>query len=169
MEIAYLIFAVISGAFVANEFRMTVSLFLWSLLDTIMIITLYASIFNAIVLFCDNMTLSTILCFAFFAIMFFFSCGASSVANEPEYVTTRYYDETGNYTIVEREETDLSRKIKKEICKVIYNIIPSGQAMQITTNKEYGTNIAMLIIYATIEIIIINKIGIYFFNKKEIS
>jgi RNase P subunit RPR2 len=71
--------------------------------------------------------------------------------------------------IVEREETDLSRKMKKEICKVIYNIIPNGQAMQITTNADYGTNIAVLIVYATIEIIIINKIGIYFFNKKEIS
>ena len=145
------------------------------LLDIIMIIIVYSSIFNFIALICSNITISTVSSLLLILIMFVIDMLLSPTANSTEYIQkNKVMDEQGNITYEIVKNEDYPGKIIQTTCKTIINFNPVSQAIEISGNKinmneEDFNNMKVYPLYSLGLIIIITAIGIYLFNIKELK
>ena len=175
LEFIYLIIISIVAIPLFGSIQMTFSQFAFILLDMIMIIIAYSSIFNFIALICSNITISTVSSLLLILIMFVIDMLLSPTANSTEYIQkNKVMDEQGNITYEIVKNEDYLGKIIKTTCKTIINFNPVSQAIEISGNKinmneEDFNNMKVYPLYSLGLIIIITAIGIYLFNIKELK
>ena len=175
LEFIYLIIISIVAIPVFGKTQMDFSQFVFVLLDMVMIVVSYSSIFNFIALTCSNITISTVSSLLLILIMFVVSSLLLPTANSTEYIQKSVgIDEQGNtkYEIVRNEE--YPGKLKQTLCRTIVNLLPTGQAVEISGNKvevseDYLNNIKVFPLYSLEVVIVISLIGIYLFNIKELK
>ena len=175
LEFIYLIIISIVAIPLLGSIQMTFSQFAFILLDMIMIIIVYSSIFNFIALICSNITISTVTSLLLILIMFVTDMFLSPTANSTEYIQkNKVMDEQGNITYEVVKNEDYPGKLVQTICKTISNFNPVSQAIEISGNKinmneEDFNNMKVYPLYSLGLIIIITAIGIYLFNIKELK
>lgn len=146
---------------------MPISQFLMNILNTILIIITYCSIFNFIAMICTEITVSTTINILLFIIMFIAQGTFSLTANQSPYIKHTYQENGKEYIISQQPNPNYPGDETVKLAKTIYLLIPQGQAMQIgNSNSEY---LYQMPIYTTILIIIINIGGIYIFSRKELK
>lgn len=175
LEFIYLIIISIVAIPLLGSIQMTFSQLAVILLDIIMIIIVYSSIFNFIALICSNITISTVSSLLLILIMFVTDMFLSPTANSTEYIQKNIVmDEQGNVTYEVVKNEDYPGKLVQTICKTISNFNPVSQAIEISGNKinmneEDFNNMKVYPLYSLGLIIIITAIGIYLFNIKELK
>ncbi len=175
LELIYLIVISIFSIPIFGLVQMNFSQLAVILLDIIMIIIVYSSIFNFIALICSNITISTVSSLLLILIMFVIDMLLSPTANSTEYIQKNIVmDEKGNVTYEVVKNEDYPGKLVQTICKTISNFNPVSQAIEISGNKinmneEDFNNMKVYPLYFLGLIIIITAIGIYLFNIKELK
>lgn len=138
------------------------------ILNTVLIIISFCSIFNFITMICSEITISTTICIIIFIVMYIIQGVFSLNAHSPKYIEHILYDENGNKHIISQELNPNypgDQKVKK--AKIMYLAIPQGQAMEISnSNLELLQQMPLYSIPLTV---IINILGIYIFSKKELK
>ena len=143
--------------------------FSFIILDMILLIVVFSSIFNFIAMLCSNITLSTVGSLLLILIMYVFCMSISGIANSTKYLKIQDVDEYGNIVTQYIEDENYPGDFKKNLCKEIINIIPTGQAMEISSKDININEIKTYPIYSLVISIFINILGIYLFNKKELK
>ena len=138
-----------------------------TVINTVLIIITYTSIFNLISMLCSEITISTIMCILVFIIMYIIASSLALVINTPEYNSSMYYDENGSHLVSQTINPNYPGKQKIKIAKTLYYFLPQGQANEIMNGKV--ENLSKFPFYSIGLISIINFSGIYFFNKKELK
>ena len=139
-----------------------------SILNVILIIIAYCSIYNFITMICSEITVSTTICILLFIAMFIAEGSFALTANSNKYIEHAYYDENGNKYIISQEPNPNypGDEIVK-MARTIYLLIPQGQAMEVGSNDtEYAYQMP---IYSIILISVVNIGGIYLIRKKELK
>ena len=181
IEIVYLILVMIIGIPTLGGLQIPIDKFLFILLDMVLIIIAYSSIFNFITLICSDITIATVVCILSFIGMFVVSeFVVSPIANDKKYYSNYVTNENGE--IIETQKhlnPNYVGDFAKQVYKNILYIIPSGQASQIQStmsnlsyeNDRYmtDTDIKLAGLYSLGLIIVINGIGIYFFKRKDLK
>lgn len=167
MQIVYMIFITIIGGHALGGLKMSLSQFGLILLDIVMMIVTYASIFTFISLICTDMTKSTVISILLVLVMFIINGAISQTASAEKFITNRVYD---NEEIIAEEimpNPNYPGDTKKKIAQTILYIIPIGQASEIQDYKNLDTKRLLL---SSISVsIIITIMGIYCFCKEDLK
>ena len=184
IELAYILFILVVGNVILDEaqFVLPIAQFFKMLLHIVTIIIMYSTIFNCITLLCNDITVSTVICIIFVFIMFLSDGTLSMIVNSEKYNYQYTYNEQGEAT---REIIGLNPnypgETKQQIAKVLRNFMPIGQSNQISeavseqinqivmNYKGEIPNTTNLLWYSLGTIILINTMGIYLFDKKELK
>ena len=183
IEFIYLAVVAIIGIPLIGGIEIAVSDLLPILLEIIMVIIVFCSIFTAITLICSDMTLSTTICMLLFIMMFIVAGGLSTVITTKETIDTTYHDEDGTLYILEsRPNPNYPNKMTRNICNFFYHVLPTGQMMEISgqindlsgktvdTNQNSKTSsVTTVMTYALGVILVVNGIGVFIFYKKELK
>lgn len=181
IEFVYLILVMIIGIPTLGGLQIPIDKFLFILLDMVLIIIAYSSIFNFITLMCSDITIATVVCILVFIGMFVVSeFVVSPIANDKKYYSNYVTNENGEVIETQKHlNPNYVGDFAKQVYKNILYIIPSGQASQIQStmsnlsyeNDRYmtDTDIKLAGLYSLGLIIVINGIGIYFFKRKDLK
>lgn len=137
------------------------------ILDTLLVIVTYCSIYNLITMICQEITLATVICIIMFIAMFVLETSIGYTANQPKYTTHSYWEDGKQYIISQEINPNYPGDEKVKIAKTIYLILPQGQASKIA-NMDTEV-IYQMPIYSLILISTVNIGGIYLFSKKELK
>lgn len=146
---------------------MPLSQFVLSILNVILVIIAYCSIFNFITMLFSEITVSTTVCIVLFIAMFIADSSLSLTINTSQYITNSYWEDGIEYIISQELDPNYPGEQVIKIARTIYFFIPQGQADDIASGKtEY---LSQMPIYSIILISVINVGGIYLFTKKELK
>ena len=167
-EIVYLVLVFLIGIPLFGQMQMSLSQFTMTLLNTVLVIISFCSIFNFISMICSEITVSTTISIILFIAMFIVEGSLYLTANTDKYITHTFIDENGVSHIISQElDPNYPGDERVKQAKRIYLSIPQGQAMQIGSNdSEY---LRQMPIYSIILICAINILGLYTFSKKELK
>lgn len=167
-EIIYLLVVFVIGIPLFGKMQMNSTEFMIVLLNTILIIISFCSIYNFISMICSEITISTTICIIVFIAMFIAQGAFSLTAHTNEYIENTFYDENGNKHIITQElNPNYPGDEKVKQARLIYLSIPQGQAMEISNNNlDY---LKQMPIYSIALIGIVNILGIYIFSRKELK
>lgn len=169
LEIIYLTIISIVGIPLIGKIQMNIFDFLYIILDMILLIIVFSSIFNFISMICSNVTLSTVGSLLLILIMYVFCMSISGIAYSTKELKIQDFDENGNLVTKYLEDENYPGDFKKNLCKTIINILPTGQAMELSEVNIDINEIKIYPLYSLGVILIINILGIYMFNKKELK
>lgn len=169
LEIIHLTIVTIIGMPLIGKIQMNVLDFLYIILNMILLIIVFSSIFNFISMLCSNVTLSTVGSLLLILIMYVFCMSISVVANSTKELKIQDFDENGNLITQYIEDKNYPGDFNKNLCKTVINILPTGQAMELSDVNIDMKEIKIYPLYSLGGIIIINVLGIYMFNKKELK
>lgn len=167
-EFIYIALIFLVGIPLFGKMQMSLSQFGIVILNTILVIISFCSIFNFISMICSEITVAITICIVLFIAMFIAQSTFALTANSKKYIENTFYDENGNKHIISQElNPNYPGDHKVRIAKTMYLLIPQGQASAISSNeKEY---LYQLPFYSLGLIIIINTGGIILFRKKELK
>lgn len=167
-EIIYLVLVFLIGIPLFGQMQMPLSQFALVILNTILVIISFCSIFNFIAMICSEITISTTICIILFIAMYVAQGSFGLIANNNKYINHTYTDENGNTHIISQEpDPNYPGDQKVKQAKIIYLSIPQGQAMEIGNNDL--ESLQQMPIYSISLIVIINILGVYIFSKKELK
>ena len=167
-EIVYLVLVFLIGIPLFGQMQMPLSQFAMLLLNAVLVIISFCSIFNFISMICSEITVSTTICIILFITMYVVGASFSLTANTDKYINHTFTDENGVSHIISQElDPNYPGDEKVKQAKMIYLSIPQGQAMEIGNNDL--DNLKQMPIYSIILICAINILGIYIFSKKELK
>lgn len=169
LEIIYLTIISIVGIPLIGKIQMNILDFLYIILDMILLIIVFSSIFNFISMICSNVTLSTVGSLLLILIMYVFCMSISGIAYSTKELKIQDFDENGNLVTKYLEDKNYPGDFNKNLCKTIINILPTGQAMELSEVNIDINEIKIYPLYSLGVILIINILGIYMFNKKELK
>ena len=145
------------------------------IIDTILIIILYCSIFNFVSMIFSEATISTIINVIIFVAFFVLEMHFGNIAHVPKYFGSTYIDANGNKTIISQyENPNYPGDEQVELAKTVELLIPYGQAQMMFNVSEKDVymdegSLYKMLIFSTVEICIVNLCGIYIFSKKELK
>lgn len=137
------------------------------ILNSLLVIITYCSIYNLITMICPEITVATVISVIVFIIMFILEESVAYTANQPKYTTHSYWEDEKQYIISQEINPNYPGDEKVKIAKTICLILTQGQASKIA-NMDTEV-IYKMPVYSLILISIINIGGIYLFSKKELK
>lgn len=147
---------------------MTTSEIVLNIVNAVLVIIAFCSLFNFITMLCSEITISTTVCILLFIGMFILSSSLSLVINQEPYHYTYSTDENGVRTIVSQEPNySYPGEQKIKIARTIYMFLPQAQAGEISNAEPEYMN--QMPAYSIAFIVIVNLVGIYLFSKKELK
>lgn len=166
-QLIYICIVLIIGIPLFGKIQMPISQFMLSILNTILIVIVYCSIFNFIAMIFSEITVSITINILIFITMFIIEASIGYIANSSKYITNSFWD-NGIETIISEElNPNYPGDAKVKSAKIIYLLIPQGQANKIANgNKD---SLCQMPIYSVIITCTINLVGIYLFSKKELK
>lgn len=165
----YILIIILFGRPIFGNLHMSTYQFVITMINTILIMILYTSIFNMITMLCSEITISTVVCMLLFITMFVIEGAFSTAIYTPKYIENVYVDKNGEEHISKSDEINPNYpgEFKIMVAKIICFSIPVGQASELQNIKsEY---LEVLPIYSIIIICITNISGIYIFIRKELK
>lgn len=148
---------------------MPVSNFIMNIINTMLTIISFCTIYNFITIICSDITISTTLCICIFIAMFILASSTSYALADVEPVIKKYeINSEGEKILVSEEENpNYPGTVKYNIMKAIYLLNPESQATEIqNNNQEYSYQMP---IYSLGLILAINLVGIWIFKEKQLK
>lgn len=93
IEFIYILIIAVIGIPIVGGLEMSLSQAIYNLLEILLVIVGYCSIFNAITVLCADMTIATTVCMVLFIAMIIICGSLSYIVNIPENITGTFYDE----------------------------------------------------------------------------
>lgn len=149
-----------------SNFNISAPIFIWMIIDVIFLIIVYSSIFNMITLLCSNKTASAVISLLLIFGLMLISANFLSRLRESEFMEFMTVIDGKNIFETVRNPRYLEGNIRK-VYQFIVDFIPTGQGFQITSN--IAPNIKILAVYSFVISLIINSIGYFIFNKKDLK
>lgn len=169
LEIVYMLIIVGIGIPLLANLELSLSQYLIIFLEIIVIIIAYSSFFTLISFACSNVTFSTTACMLLLLGMYVVSSNLAYPINMPKNIKESYYDEQGvEHVIRTIPNPNYPSEEKMFIYKNIYYSIPTGQGYEIS-EKLNNADTFNLLAYSGSFICIVNIVGVYVFNKKELK
>ena len=190
-EFIYITFMFLIGSQIYEPLQMPISQLFMIILNAVLIIITYCSIFNLISMICSEITISIVINVVIFIIIFVTVMIIGETANQPKYIISSIY-ENGVRTIISQEENpDYPGDDIVKFAKTIYLLLPQGQAMELISSEfvepmeireishsneevlgelsKKIQNLYQMPIYSLIVISVVNIGGLYLFTKKELK
>lgn len=174
LQTIYMICIYIISLVTMKELELSIFQFGYVLLDMVMIIVSYSSIFTFVSLICSDMTMSTVINIILIIIMYVMTGLLSMDAHSEKYLYNTYYEEDKIMKEIIDINPNYPGDTRKQISQRILYIIPAGQADELldyvsktTFGMECDLEIENLYLYSLGVIVITNLLGIYCFNKKD--
>jgi len=166
-EMIYLVIVILIGMHLFGKMEMNFTQFMMTMLNTILIIISFCSIYNFIAMLCSDITLSVVICIIAFVAMFIAQGDFGSIVHANKYIENAYFENGNKHIISQEPNPNYPGDEKVKQARMFYLAIPQGQAMEIVSNDlEY---LKQMPIYSITLIITINILGIYIFSKKELK
>lgn len=166
-EIIYILTILLIGSALGGKIYLTISEFLMFILNILLVMITYCSIYNLIAMICTEITVATVINIIVYIIMCVLEASIAYTANCSKYTTNSYWEDGKQYIISQEINPNYPGDEKVEFAKTIYLTIPQGQASKIA-NMDIEA-IYKMPIYSIILISIINIGGMYLFSKKELK
>ena len=166
-EIIYILTILLIGSALGGKIYLTIPEFLMFILNSLLVIITYCSIYNLIAMICTEITVATVISIIVFIIMCVLEASIAYTANCSKYITNSYWEDGKQYIISQEINPNYPGDEKVEFAKKIYLTILQGQASKIA-NMDTEV-IYKMPIYSIIFISIINIGGMYLFSKKELK
>lgn len=166
-DIIYLIIIFLIGIPLYGQMQMSFSQFAIVLLNTALVIISFCSIYNFITMMCSDITISTSICIILFVAMFVAQGAFSLTANSHKYIENAFFDNGVKHIISQEPNPNYPGDEKVKQARMIYLLIPQGQAMEIGNNDL--TYSSQMIISSIILIGVVNIAGVCIFSKKELK
>lgn len=149
-----------------GPFKLPASAIIWHTIATIFLIISYSSIFNMITLLSSNKTISVVISLLLvFGLMMISAVVLNKLSNE-EFINTMSVIDGKNIIETIKNPSYLEGNARK-IHQFIVDFIPAGQGFQITGN--IAPNIKILAVYSLVITLILNYIGCFMFNRKDLK
>ncbi len=186
-ELIYMTIMFLIGSYIYKPLQMPISQLLIIILNSILIIITYCSIYNLISMKCSEITVSVVICVVIFAIMFVAEILIGETANKPKYITSASWDNGVRIILSQEPNPNYPGDNIVNLAKNINLLLPQGQANLITNSKlmtseeiseqlytkeeieESIKSLYQMPIYSIILISVINISGLYLFSKKELK
>lgn len=168
-EIIFLLIVFLVGNLIYGNIQIPVSNFIMNIINTMLTIISFCTIYNFITIICSDITISTTLCICIFIAMFILASSTSYVLADIEPVIKKYeINSEGEKILVSEEENpNYPGTVKYNIMKAIYLLNPESQATEIqNNNQEYAYQMP---IYSLGLILVINLVGIWIFKEKQLK
>lgn len=179
IQLIYMLIVAVIGIPIFGTLQMTIEKFLFVIIDIVIIIITYASIFTCITLLCSDITVSTVSCMILVLIMFIASMALSSTANTMKYRETYIQTENGEIEVHQKLNPDYPGDLKKNVAKTILYCLPTGQTSQIIsqiskkpfqiTNYMSDDELKTVFLYSVGVLIVITGVGMYCFKRKDLK
>lgn len=166
-EAIYLVIVISLGTYLFGQLQIQLSQLLLIMLDTILVIISFCSIFNFVAMICSDITVSTTICMVLFIAMFIAQGALSLTAFSTKYLTNTTFDENGEIITIQEPDPNYPGDEKVKQARILYLLIPQGQAMEVGSNDI--ELLYQMPIYSIFIISIVNFLGIYIFYKKELK
>ncbi len=167
-ELIYVIIVLIVGKILDIKTHVTLQKMAMCIIDSILMIALYCSIFNFISMIFSDITLSTIINVIILVVSFIITFYLFNISNNPKYFESTITDADGNTTVISQNPNPFYPGDEKVgFAKTVECLIPFSQA-QIIINVE-EESLYKILIFSVIEICIINMGGIYIISKKQLK
>ncbi len=165
----YILIIILFGRPIFGNLHMSAYQFTITMINTILVMILYTSIFNMVTMLSSEITISTIVCMLLFITMFVIDSAFSTAIYTPKYIENVYVDKNGEEHVTKTNELNPNYpgEFKQAVAKIICFSIPVGQASELQNIKS--KYLETLPIYSIIVICLINVSGIYIFNRKELK
>lgn len=187
-EVIYMAVMLIASNFIYKDFQMQASQLIMIMLNILLIIIVYCSIFNFITMITSEITIAVVINIIIFFTMFVAEMVVSQTASATKYIINSSYDINGVETIISKElNPNYPGDDKVKLAKTIELILPTGQAQSLLSSaftdpdvikhriytkeevEEKVQDLYKMPIYSLILIGVINAIGIYAFSIKELK
>ena len=182
----YILIVLILGKIFDIKTNLSLPILSMSILDTILIIIVYCSIFNFVSMIFSEATVSTIINVIILVIFFILCFYFGKIANEPKYYGSINTDKYGKVTVTDKyPNPNYPGDEKVRFAKNVELSTPVGQAFSIFTLEDDTSMSALdddnailntkedilcaILIYSVTEICIINILGISIFSKRELK
>ena len=164
-EIIFLLIVFLVGNLIYGNIQMPVSNFIMNIINTMLTIISFCTIYNFITIICSDITISTTLCICIFIAMFILASSTSYALADVEPVIKKYeINSEGEKILV---SPNYPGTVKYNIMKAIYLLNPESQATEIqNNNQEYSYQMP---IYSLGLILAINLVGIWIFKEKQLK
>ena len=137
------------------------------IINTILIIIAFCTIFNFITMLCREVTTSLTICALLFIAMFIIQAAIAPTASQLPY--EKAIDQNGNIIVTDKPNLAYN-DFKVKTARVLYLLNPEGQAMEVYNNDSEEPNfLNQMPIYSGGLIVILNTLGVALFNKKELK
>ncbi len=166
-EAIYLVIVISLGTYLFGQLQIQLSQLLLIMLDTILIIISFCSIFNFVAMICSDITVSTTICMVLFIAMFIAQGALSLTVFSTKYLTNTTFDENGEIITIQEPDPNYPGDEKVKQARILYLLIPQGQAMEVGSNDI--ELLSQMPIYSILLISIVNFLGIYIFYKNELK
>lgn len=166
-EAIYLVIVISLGTYLFGQLQIQLSQLLLIMLDTMLIIISFCSIFNFVAMICSDITVSTTICMVLFIAMFIAQAALSLTAFSTKYLTNTTFDENGDIITTQEPDPNYPGDEKVKQARILYLLIPQGQAMEVGNNDI--ELLSQMPIYSIFLISIVNFLGIYIFYKKDLK
>ena len=187
-QIIYVLIVFLVGGLFFGKLKMDLSQLILIILNTILIIIAYCTIFNCITMLSSEITISTIICILLFITMFVICSGLNTIVNASKYTESVTITESGEHIAEKIPNSNYPSELKMKTAKMIYYTLPVGSAQEIqaassaydylntnllstfkeSQNKNFN-NLKESPSYLITLIIFLNLVGIFIFNKKELK
>ena len=155
------------GSVLSGKIYLPITDFIMFVLNSLMVIIIYCSIYNLINMLCSEVVVSMLMSIIVFIAMFVIEASVGYIANSPKYSTHSYLEDGIEYIISQEPNPNYPGDEKVNLAKKIYLFNPQGQAIKITSIDTEV--IYKMPIYSVVLIVIINTVGIYVFSKKDLK
>ncbi len=162
----HIIFMTVVAVTMFGPFRLPTSAIIWHTIATIFLIVSYSSIFNMITLLSSNKTISVVISLLLIFSLMMLSAVVLNRLNNEEFINTMSVVDGKNIFEVIKNPSYLEGNARK-IHQFIVDFIPAGQGFQITGN--IAPNIKILAVYSLVIALVLNCIGCFMFNKKDLK
>ncbi len=186
-EFIYIAIMFLIGSQIYEPLQMSISQLSIIILNAILIIITYCSIFNLISMICSEATISVVTNVAIFVIMFVAEIIIGETASQSKYITISSWDNDVRTIVSQELNPNYPGDDIVNLAKTIYLLLPQGQAHLIINPKltdsdeikeqlytieeieEIIKKLYKMPIYSIIVISVINIGGLYLFSKKELK
>lgn len=167
-EFVFITLVLCIGIPLFGPLQMSLSQFGMLLLDNVLVITSFCSLYTFVAMLCRDVTISTTVCMLLFVAMFILQGSLSYILSTAKPIEHTYHDEYGNKTVISEEANpNYPGDTVYAIAKTFYLLLPQGPAEELQSeDTQFLYQIPM---YSVICTVLVTSLGLYLFSRRELK
>ncbi|MEE5994044.1 MAG: ABC transporter permease subunit [Oscillospiraceae bacterium] len=170
MYLVYVLVSLISGYFLTDGYLTKPSAMCGDLAISFVITMVYTSVMLMIVMVVQSKSAGAVISLVLAVVVMFAGASVMQKLYEPEYLTTDVImNYNGDVNDTHQPNPAYIDGTEREVVKVIADILPSSQSMQLAEGAFAPEKLKYMPIYSGIIILLSTTVGIYIFNKEDLK